>query len=167
MRILTALLFALVLISLTIAGCSEEKPPEIQLGVDKCDMCGMIISEKNYAGLYYSTAEKRWKKFDDLGCLVMEAKKEGDAKPGTIYVFDYETEELIKAEKAYYVVSSEIWTPMNTGIVAFKSKEKAEETAKKHRGKVMSFEELMKMEMKMGGMGGMKSERTPMSHTEK
>lgn len=66
MRSLMALSFALVLVALIIAGCSEEKPPEIQLGVDKCDMCGMIISEKNYAGLYYSTKEKRWKKFDDI-----------------------------------------------------------------------------------------------------
>jgi len=166
-RIFTALLFALVLISLIIAGCSEEKPPEIQFGMDKCDMCGMIISEKRYAGFYYSTSEKRWKKFDDVGCLAMEAKKEKDVKEGTVYVFDYETEELIKAEEAYYVLSQNIWTPMNTGVLAFKSKEMAEKVASEKGGKVMTFDELMKMEMKMGGMGGMKSERTPMSHTEK
>ncbi len=97
----------------------------------------------------------------------MEAKKEKDVKEGTVYVFDYETEELIKAEEAYYVLSQNIWTPMNTGVLAFKSKEMAEKVASEKGGKVMTFDELMKMEIKMGGMGGMKSERTPMSHTEK
>ena len=157
-------LFGIVLFVI-VAGCSEEKPPEIQLGTDKCDMCGMIISEKRYAGVYYSTSEKIWKKFDDIGCLIMEMRKKGDAKSGSVYVFDYESEELIKADKAYYVVSKDVWTPMNTGIVAFKSKEKAEKFAGEHEGRVVSFSELMKMEIKMGGMKGMTGSKSPMSHT--
>jgi len=159
------LILLVLFVSSMLFGCSEEKPPEIQLGVDKCDMCGMIISEKEYAGIYYSISEKRWKKFDDIGCLVMEAKKEGDVKSGTVYVFDYETGELIKADKAYYVLSQDIWTPMNTGIIAFKSKEKAEEIASKSRGKVMTFDELMKMNTNLGGMTGMKNEHSTVTHT--
>ena len=150
-------IFFLIILLLTpvlFFGCGE-KVPKIQLGSDRCDFCGMIISDVKYAGIYYSTVEKRWKKFDDVGCMIMESRKKGDAKEGTMYVFDYETGERIEAKKAYYVVSPDIWTPMNTGIVAFKDRDRAQKLADKYSVKVMTFDEVMKIKVSMGRMGSM------------
>jgi len=125
---------------------------KIQLSADRCGFCEMVVGDVKYAGIYYSMAEMRWKKFDDRGCMAMGAEKKGYVKKGTMYVFDYETRERIKAKKAYYVVSSKIWTPMNTGILAFENESIAQKFAGKYGVGIASFDELMKMKVSMGNI---------------
>ena len=124
---------------------ASQTIPEIVYGQDKCDNCGMIISEKKYSAIAYSIGEERWVKFDDLGGLFMYMVKHGGReKFRDIYVFDFNTGERISALDAYFVKGhpDKVWTPMSSGIVAFKSLSDAESYASQVDGMVMSFQEL-------------------------
>ncbi len=119
--------------------------PEIVYGQDKCDNCGMVISERKYSALAYYVGEGRWVKFDDIGGLfVYMVKNGGKENFKDWYVFDFNTGERISASEAYYVKGhpDKVWTPMSSGIVAFKSESDAREFANQVDGMVMTFEEL-------------------------
>jgi len=124
---------------------ASQTIPEIQYGQDKCDNCGMVISEKKYSAIAYSINEERWVKFDDIGGLfIYIVKHDGKEKFKDIYVFDFNTGERVSAYDAYYVKGhpDKIWTPMSSGIIVFKSLADAESYASNVDGMVMTFEEL-------------------------
>ena len=139
----------LILLALGFIGynifLASQSIPEIQYGQDKCDYCGMIISEKKYSSIAYSVSEERWVKFDDLGGLFLYMVKHGGKENfRDVYVFDYYTEERINAIEAFFVKGNpeKIWTPMSSGIVAFKNQADAMEFASQYDADVMSFNEL-------------------------
>ncbi|GEM_PF-597560 len=119
--------------------------PEIRYGVDRCDNCGMVISEKRFSALAYYKTENRWVKFDDLGGLFLYIVKHGGLENfQDIYVFDYNTGERINGESAYYMKADpeRVWTPMSSGIVAFKDETAAKKFAEKIDGTLYDFHEL-------------------------
>lgn len=119
--------------------------PEISYGQDRCDYCGMIISEKKYSALAYSLNEERWVFFDDIGGLFLYVVENGGKDLFRyIYVFDFHSGERISAYEAYFVrgAPDDIWTPMSSGIIAFRSGSDAESFAMQVDGLVYTFEEL-------------------------
>ncbi len=143
---LIAAVAALIIAGIILISSLDKSPekPSIWYGSDVCDMCGMVIAHTKYASAYYSPTEKKWRKFDDLGCMLMTLHKEG-LEVEEIYVTDYESEELILAQDAFFVVVDprEVWTPMSSGIIAFKNRSSAESFAEEYKGKVYNFNELM------------------------
>ena len=134
------------ILALVLAGCSrgetEIKPPEIRFGEDKCADCDMIISEPRFAaaamhdvggGTYESLL------FDDIGDLLRYMKENPDLKYVASYVHDYDTEAWVDASKAIYVQSSEIRTPMASGLAASDTQTKAEALATQFNGTVMDW----------------------------
>lgn len=124
---------------------AKAELPEIYYGYEKCDWCGMVISHKKFSAAYYDEYEGRWKKFDDIGCMLHMLMMEDAEIIKIIYVVDYQSEELIKADHAYFVVVDPhaIWTPMSSGILAFKYKSSAQLFAEQYKGKIYTFEELL------------------------
>lgn len=130
------ILFFLFLI-LSCKNDSEIKPVDVFYGQDMCEKCKMIISEKVFSAQYILRREKA-KKFDDIGCMMhffFEEETERD-KVLAIFVRDYDSKDWINGEKAYYVWSKNIKTPMEHGLVALKEKESAEKIAKTKEGLV-------------------------------
>jgi copper chaperone NosL len=64
--------------------------------------------------------------------------------PVGIWVHDYNSEEWIEAESAYYVVSTAIMSPMGHGIAAFADKAAAEQLAVETAGAVFDWENLQR-----------------------
>lgn len=133
-------------LALLLVGCSrgqtEIKPPDIRYGEDKCADCDMIISEPRFAaaamhdvggGTYESLL------FDDIGDLLRYMKENPDLKYVASYVHDYDTEAWVDANKAIYVQSSEIRTPMASGLAASDTQTKAEALATQFNGTVMDW----------------------------
>jgi nitrous oxide reductase accessory protein NosL len=56
---------------------------------------------------------------------------------------DFDERQWIKADDAYYVQSSDLTTPMNGGIIAFKDRLPAQQAADKYHGKMLRFKELL------------------------
>ncbi|MFQ5788379.1 MAG: nitrous oxide reductase accessory protein NosL [Thermodesulfobacteriota bacterium] len=130
-----------LLFSFLIISCKNEaeiKPSEIFYGQDICERCKMIISEKDYSAQYILPRGKE-KKFDDIGCMIhymFEENNRGD-EILAIYVRDYNSKDWIDGQKAFYVWSEKIITPMGHGIVALEDSESAESLANSKGGKML------------------------------
>lgn len=113
-----------LLVFLIACSSTEIKPVPIENG-DMCSFCRMAISEKQFASEII-TDDERVLKFDDIGCLLRFRQKASDGlRPAAIFVSDYDSREWVTAEKAFFVKSKTVKTPMGSGIVAYADQSKA------------------------------------------
>ncbi len=118
-----------------------SQPPEIHYAEDVCTECGMIISEPRFAAAYY-TVDGDARRFDDIGGMASHhAEKQEDV--AQFWVHDYDTEEWIIADQAFFVMSDQLHTPMDFGVVAFSDQPRAQELASEFTAMVMTFESVM------------------------
>jgi len=149
---------ALLALAIFAAGCSAaaeaDAPPEINYGRDICLECDMIISEPRFAAAYrLDTGEA--KSFDGIGELVKHARRTEELDRVTFaWVHDFNTEDWILVEDAYFVAGSDIVTPMGHGIVAFASEGNANEYATELGGTVLRWPEVAALELTEAGLLG-------------
>lgn len=140
--------FALLAFAFLLGACaqqsSELQPPNIAYGRDMCDACGMIISEAKFAAATVMTDGKTLK-FDDAGEMFTYHAKHPEFQVRAWFVHDYNTQNWINGQSAFYVVAKDIKSPMGTGVAAFADKSAAEAFATKFNVKVMSFDEIRMM----------------------
>jgi copper chaperone NosL len=136
----------LLLMLLFAAACSpknqEPQLPEIHYGLDVCDSCGMTLDDPRFAS---ATLLKNgeYHKFDDIGDMIVHHMDHPDQQVAAWFVHDRDSEEWLNAEDAFYVVSTEIQSPMGHGIFAFKDRAAAEKyAAGLSSAQVMNFEEV-------------------------
>ena len=144
--------FFLLVVLLLLGACQSQpdlsQPPEIVYGEDVCTECGMIISEARFASAYY-TQDGEARIFDDIGeMLTHHAENQEDV--AQLWVHDYETEEWIVAEEAFYVSGEELHTPMGFGVVAFSDQAQAQNFAEQSQAMVMTLDGLMDKYMQGG-----------------
>jgi len=120
-RRLRKILFLLILLSACASGEIQPVPFEAS---DMCSLCKMAISEKRFAAEIITENEEVLK-FDDIGCLLRYRQKAENQPETAVFFVDYETQNWIKADNAFFVKSGTIKTPMGSGIVAFADKAKA------------------------------------------
>lgn len=111
---------------------AADSPPELAIGRDVCDRCGMIVSEARYAaGLVDAAGASR--NFDDVGEMIMTVREEG-LQGRRAWAHDLHSEQWIDATTAVYVQGALEMTPMGTGIVALATREDAEAFAREGEG---------------------------------
>ncbi len=136
-------------ILLFLASCGQEsgqlKPPEIRYGRDTCAQCGMIISDPRFAAAA-ATGDGTMSIFDDIGDLLAYRKK-NRPEWAVIWVHDYNTQEWLRAEDAWYLLSPAIHSPMGWGIAAFASEEAARARQGELGGELLRWEELSSREL--------------------
>jgi len=142
---MSRIIFLAVLVLLLLGACQSQvdlsQPPEIRYGEDVCTKCSMIISEARFAAAYY-TEQGDARRFDDIGGLfIYHAENQEDV--AQFWVHDYETEEWIKADQAFYVTSDQLHTPMGFGLIAFSDQERAKRIASESNTMVMSFDDIL------------------------
>jgi copper chaperone NosL len=141
----TFLVVVLAVLSLTLlAACGGgpdlDEPPDIHYGEDVCDRCLMIINEARYAAAYVKT-DGEARRFDDIGGMVAYIDEAAD-EVTVFWVHDYDTEEWLKADEAFYVESDDLVTPMGFGLVAFADRSRAEVWAAEQAGILRSYSEM-------------------------
>jgi len=139
-RAVPAVAIAVVLL---LTSCNSGPQP-FAYGKDLCDDCRMTIMDPKFGGEII-TKKGRVYKFDDAHCLV-NFIKEGNAKETdiaqTVFV-DYENNRnFLDVRSAYFVVSDQLKSPMNSNAAAFSSTNKAKEKASAISGTVKNWEEL-------------------------
>jgi copper chaperone NosL len=125
------------------ANCEKQAIAPVALAPeDMCSYCKMAISEKQYAAELIDSEGQAFK-FDDIACMAnfVTSKRTND-KAIAYFVIDFNERQWIKAEDAYYVRSSGLSTPMNGGLIAFKTESKAQEATNKFHGKLLRFKEI-------------------------
>lgn len=137
--------YILILVLLLLAACGAgDKPVPIERNEDLCDNCAMVITDVKYASEIIKGGQA--KKFDDLMCLVLYARKNNLSTPGAkFWVIDFVGGGWVKGEAAHYVHSPEIRSPMASGLAAFASSDEASKLAAATNGTVISFSKMMQM----------------------
>jgi copper chaperone NosL len=111
----------LVVVLSSCAGPVAQGPPELHLGIDICDGCGMAISDARYAAASASRAdgERRVLRFDDIGCLARWQAQGSDPQPEELWVRDRHSEVWVAVSGAVFLRSGDWDTPMGSGLAAF------------------------------------------------
>ena len=102
----------------------------------------MIIGDEKFAA-ELKDKENNVLKFDDIGCLKAYEKKY-ELKGVYAWVHDYQSGEWIESNKAFFVHSSQLVSPMGYGIAAFSSLRDAERFAKESNGRITTSDEAEK-----------------------
>ncbi|GAB4580560.1 MAG: hypothetical protein Fur0022_33020 [Anaerolineales bacterium] len=136
------MLFLIVLGAACSSGNGDPRPPELMLGSDVCEACGMVVSEARYAAATIIKSGHTHK-FDDLAEMFIFQANHPEDVVRAWFVHDYASEAWIRGETAFYVMSAEIRSPMGYGVVAFETREAAETyAADLSEAEIYSFDEL-------------------------
>jgi copper chaperone NosL len=139
------LLLLIAVLGVIGVACSSsidlEATPDVRVGEDICDECGMIISEEVYSSAY-RLSDGAQKIFDDIGDMVVHYRLHDD-DVAAFWVHDFESIEWIRAEDAFFVASYDLVTPMGHGIAAFTNRPAAEALADDLNGAVHTLDELL------------------------
>lgn len=134
---------AAALVWLSLNSCNTQ-PQAFALGKDICDDCKMTIMENRFGGEIITKKGKVYK-FDDAHCLASFLKKDIVKKTDiarTVFI-DYDnSKNFLDASSAYFVVSDQLKSPMNSNAASFTTRAEAEKTAKETNGKVFVWNDL-------------------------
>ncbi len=109
-----------------LAACKPqtEGPEPIRWGRETCEICGMIISEPQYAAEIRGGPDAKLVKFDDIGDAVhwLEGKEWKDDPALEFWVMDYDSgfagDQWLDAREAFFRAG--VVSPMDYGFAAVK-----------------------------------------------
>lgn len=124
------------------SGCGSapaDAPPKLRLGDSACSECGMIVSDERYATATIVMGERgpEPRLFDDFNCQVNYETHGPALNVIARWVHDHDSRAWLPANSAHYVHSSNLQTPMASGIAAFASEEAAKRFAEELQGEVI------------------------------
>lgn len=131
------LILPLLLLAGVACGAGGDGPPEILVDRTACAHCRMLVSEPRYAAAYTVSGGEALV-FDDIQCL-LDAVGKG---PGHFWFRDAAGDGWIDGADAVFVRSSNLRTPMNGGIAAYRTPAAAQAAARDGGRVVHSFDEL-------------------------
>jgi copper chaperone NosL len=134
---------AIGMLIILLSSCNEQ-PSAFNIGKDNCDDCKMTIMDAKFGGEII-TKKGRVYKFDDAHCLANFIKSNNVKKEeiAGIAFMNYENPNtFLKAESAFFVVSPQLKSPMNSNAAAFANEQAAQKTAKEANGVVENWTKL-------------------------
>jgi len=126
-----------------LASCNPDtlKPATVYFDEDTCDHCQMLISEPGFAAQYFP-AKGKVRKFDDVGCMLAELRKE-EHPARAVFVASYQEGSWLEASQAVYLRSDQLHTPMSSGLAAFPNPEAAQKAREDLGGETATFAEIV------------------------
>ena len=145
MRTAYALHFVIA-ICIVFAGLAFAQTKEdIQL-YKECKCCGMDRGKFDFSRMLIEYDDGTKVAVCSIHCAAADLANNLDKSPRSVMVGDFNSKELIDAEKAFWVVGGKKPGVMSrTGKWAFEKKKNAEEFKSANDGKLVSFEEAMNM----------------------
>ncbi len=136
-KIIIAFSFALLVLS----SCKIEPQP-IDYGHESCHFCSMTIVDNQHAAQIVTDKGKPYN-YDSIECMVNDLNNEGQS-PGSIFsVSDYQNPgHLIDATHAFYLLGSQIPSPMGAFLSASKTFDAAQSMQSEYQGEILAWEEL-------------------------
>lgn len=135
--------FIYVTLLLVLMGCTP-KVQSIEYGVDHCEFCSMSIVDAKHASQVVTSKGKNFK-FDAIECMIqyMGKPESQNTKFDFILVADYlKPGELIPAQKAHYIVSKNIPSPMGAFLSATKTETDALKLIDEFSGVIFTFDQI-------------------------
>lgn len=136
--------FILYSLLLLFAAC-QVGPSTIEYGMDKCDYCDMTIVDSRFAAQMVTNKGKAYK-FDSIECLVHSKQQIfSDVNMAYTLICDYNNPgQFTSAEKATYLVSENIKSPMSEHLAGFKSNQEAIDVEKDNPGTIYDWDGINK-----------------------
>ncbi len=127
---------------LLLLGCNTSPQP-IDYGSDGCSYCKMTIVDKTHAAQIVTKKNKAYK-FDATECMV-NFMDDFETSEIELYLSNNYSEPgtLIDAEKATFLISKNIPSPMGAFLSAFNSKVDAQNMQADKGGTLYSWDELL------------------------
>ncbi len=143
--IVFALSICAVLCFLT--GCdraAQDGPPVVHLDSSVCDECGMILSDERFvaATIVESTRGQEARLFDDYNCQINFEHAHPEQVITTRWAHDYSTSGWIQTERAFFLLSPQLRTPMASETAAFGNRSDADAALEEFGGEIMNAEAL-------------------------
>jgi nitrous oxide reductase accessory protein NosL len=141
-KLVSCTLFACTI--LILCGCERTpvKPVSISSN-DACFYCKSPITDVAYAAEFITTTGFV-RKFDDISCLIANARKVGKKNILAFYVIDAQSKTFFPADQVQFVRSDKLRTPRNGKIVALRDPTQAKAVAARYQGEILTFDDLMK-----------------------
>ncbi len=131
----------LVLFLALVVSCKPSAEP-FDYGSDVCHYCSMTIVDRQHAA-QFATKKGRVYKFDAIECMMNHVQTIDADEVALFRVNTYGSPgELFDAEKATYLISPEIPSPMGEFLTAFESAENAEMANQSNEGDLFTWLEL-------------------------
>ena len=134
------------------SGAEASGPPQVELGRDMCFECGMVIEDARFVASY-RLPDGSEKSFDDIGGLIVHGREGGELDDATVWVADFETEQMLDAPAAFFVPTLAVASPMGHGILAFGSEQAANEFAGAIDGSVLRWPAVRDLPLVEGRVG--------------
>lgn len=127
-------------IGLFLAGCQKEPRP-IQLGVDSCTFCRMTVGDPRFAAEFV-TKKGKVLAFDSIECLAAFAVS--GENPGTPWVTNFnDPGEWLMADRAFYVRSPALRSPMGLNVSAYKNRAAFEKAKSDTNGQELRWDDVL------------------------
>lgn len=134
----------LLLFSIATISCTAKTEP-IDYGKDNCYFCKMGIVDPKFGGEVVTKKTKVYK-FDDVICMVhfLQTGTIAENEIAKKVVINYEKEnEFIEVDKAIFLASPDLRSPMGSNAASFSSKDAAEKI-KTGEGLLLTWMDLYK-----------------------
>lgn len=133
--------FGTLLLFFIMASCTTQPEP-INYGTDACHFCKMTIVTKTHSAQAVSSKGKQFK-YDAIECMVNDLNSDNQAEMSVLLVANYlNAGEMIPAEKASYLVSENIPSPMGGNLSATATHADAEQLKTENGGEVLDWNTL-------------------------
>ncbi len=128
---------------ITVLAC-KIGPEPIVYGTDTCHFCSMTIVDKQH-GSEWVTDKGKVFKFDSVECL-LNNHIQSDQESIALFMCNHYNApgELIDTEKAFFLISEGIPSPMGAYLTAFDSRASAMKAHDEHGGDLYNWSELLK-----------------------
>lgn len=134
---------SLLIIALLFIGCSN-KVQQINYAQDACDFCRMSIVDKAHASQLVSDKGKNFK-FDAIECMLhYMGENPHNTYSHMLVAVLTNPGELIDANKATYIISKDIPSPMGASLSAVRVKSDAQKIVEQQSGEIYSWNEIFK-----------------------
>jgi copper chaperone NosL len=136
-----------VAVSFVFGGLAFAEQTNHDISLHKsCNYCGMDRGVYHFSRMLITYDDGTAIPFCSIHCAAVDLANNIDKGPQVIEVGDFTGGQLLDAEKAFWVVGGNKPGVMSRrGKWAFEKKEDAENFVKTNQGKIVSFEEAMKM----------------------
>lgn len=124
-----------------LSSCTVKSQP-INYGRESCEFCQMTISDNHY-GTELVTKKGKVHKFDSVECLLHYMQqhnlKDDDVKFVLVTGFD-QPGKFLDADKAFFLNSENLPSPMGASLTAFQSKMAASNVQSEKGGKILTWD---------------------------
>lgn len=122
----------------------QHQPQAIDYGHDACDFCRMTIVDKTHSAQLVTQKGKQYK-YDAIECMLNDLKQD-NLKAKTLRVANYQNAgEMLDATQAFYLISTQIQSPMGENLSALETEKKAKQLQKDADGEVYNWEAMVEL----------------------